>query len=64
MPERPDDLHQEEAAPECFIQYVRDEHIQIHSLVRPHRFPGHGLGIRSTGTIEVCYAPLISHAIF
>ena len=48
------DEDQENATLDSFTQYLQNERVVVHPSVQPYHFPGHGLGIRATGLIEVC----------
>jgi hypothetical protein len=48
------DHQQEKPALDSILQYARAQGIQMHTSVAPYHFPGHGLGIRAAGLLEVC----------
>jgi len=39
---------------EEFATYARSRRIVLDSAIKPHRFPGRGLGIAATRKIQVC----------
>lgn len=48
------------AATDAFAVYARDSGIAISDVIKPHRFPGRGLGIAASRKILVCSAFLVS----
>jgi hypothetical protein len=42
------------AVMDAFAMYASDRNIVISDAIRPHRFPGRGLGIAATRKIQVC----------
>jgi hypothetical protein len=44
----------------AFAAYARDRHIVISPVIKPHRFPGRGLGIAATRKIQVGRLCLVS----
>jgi hypothetical protein len=42
------------AAMDDFSRYARDTGIVTNDAIKPHRFPGRGLGIAATRKIPVC----------
>lgn len=39
---------------EAFATYARSRRIVLNNAIKPHRFPGRGLGIAATKKIQVC----------
>ena len=46
--------HQKDAALESFMQYVREQDIQVHHSIKPYSSPGRGSGIYAVDPLKVC----------
>jgi hypothetical protein len=36
-----------------FVQYAKEQKVELHPSLRTYHAPGHGLGVHATGVIEV-----------